>query len=132
MFCPCCKAEYKKGDVELLLSVTDTVEADLIINTLKNNNIECFKKDKGTGSYMNLYMGYSIYGQEIYVNQEDYEQAKQICEEIFLKHCSEEEAVEEEQQKVPAYRNIKIVSRIILGLAVGMVVLTWAVNLLVS
>jgi hypothetical protein len=61
----------------------DTIEADMILNLLKNNDIPCFKKDNGTGSYMNLYLGFSVFGEEIYVDECDNEKALKLIGELF-------------------------------------------------
>ena len=105
LYCPNCKAEYKKGitickdcggvlveaqkmevdmeeitamDAVKLLSVDNTVNAELVLNLLRNNEIPCYCKDIGIGGYMNIYMGYSIFGKEIYVDRADYEHAMEV------------------------------------------------------
>jgi hypothetical protein len=47
---------------------------------LTDENIPWFIKDRGTGGYMKIYMGYSIYGQDIYVGSEDYDKAKELLD----------------------------------------------------
>lgn len=108
MFCPRCKTEYRKGIticpdcsaplVEQLksekeakeivtamhgvklTSVDTAVQAELILGVLRNNQIPCYTKDPASGGCMNLYMGYSIYGKEIYVDEEDYDRALELLE----------------------------------------------------
>ena len=45
----------------------DSLQADMILETLKNNGIPAYKKDLGYASVMNIYGGYSNGGEEIYV-----------------------------------------------------------------
>jgi hypothetical protein len=65
-----------------LKSAADRIEAELIINLLRNNGIPCFYKDNSAGSYMNLYMGCSVFGQEIFVDDCDYETALKLLEQL--------------------------------------------------
>ncbi|MDO5294907.1 MAG: DUF2007 domain-containing protein [bacterium] len=115
------------GRLKKLLTVEDHVEADLIVNLLKNNGILCLKQDTDTNSYMKLYRGTSIYGEDLYVNEADYEEAKRYCEEVFLKHMGEEEQDNQEQTKkeLPTISNryVKFLSRLTLGLALGSILL---------
>jgi len=105
LYCPNCKAEYQKGitvckdcnevlvetqkkevdieeitamDAVKLISVDNTVNAELILNLLRNNEIPCYAKDNGIGGYMNIYMGYSIFGKDIYVDSADYNRANEV------------------------------------------------------
>lgn len=131
--------EYEAMKPVKLVNVTNHIEAGIIMNLLLNNNIPCFKKDQFLGSYMNLYMGYSVYGEDIYVDERDYERALDIisiltpeesdgepaAEEAFRVTSDQtsetdpfEEATEEDTAPVgyPVfYKNPRIVARIILG-----------------
>lgn len=129
----------KSGKLVKLLTVEDRVEADLIVNLLKNNGILCLKQDTDTDSYMKLYRGTSIYGEDLYVNEVDYEEAKKYCEEIFLKHMEEEQGTEQEapeqaQDSVSSLSNryIKYLSRLTLGLALGSIVVIVLVKLILT
>ena len=48
---------------------------------LEEYGIPCFIKDLESGGYMNIYMGYSVFGSEIYVREGDLERAKSLLEE---------------------------------------------------
>lgn len=105
MLCPYCKKEIKNENTVcpdcgsnlvvslsgdsfrleamkpvLLISVVNNYDAGIILNLLENNSIPCFKKDKFVGGYMNLLMGYSVYGQDIYVDEEDYDRAVELIQ----------------------------------------------------
>ncbi|MFA9464753.1 MAG: DUF2007 domain-containing protein [Velocimicrobium sp.] len=105
MYCPNCKQTYVDGittctdcgeplieipdkevayeevtamDAVKLISVDNTINAELVLNLLRNNDIPCYAKDNGIGGYMNIYMGYSIFGKEIYVDKSDFAHATEV------------------------------------------------------
>ncbi len=103
-----------------LTTVVQNYDAGIILNLLENNHIPCFKKDQFTGGYMNLYMGYSVYGQDIFVDEADYEKALALIQILDpIKATDREDA----SLSYPVfYKNPHIVARIILGfMAAGMI-----------
>jgi len=77
--------------------LNDGVEADMIATVLENNGIPVLKKRPETGDYLNIYMGMSVYGVDIYVPSEFYDFAKEILENIpkaEQNEIAEEEFVE--------------------------------------
>ncbi|MGB4661771.1 MAG: DUF2007 domain-containing protein [Mobilitalea sp.] len=89
----------------MLKSVGSVVEAELIANLLHNSNIPALRKSTGVGGYMNIYMGYSVFGEEIYVDEDDYEKALQILKEL---DSYEEELDEGDDQNTEEdYENFK-------------------------
>lgn len=102
--CPKCKLEYRKGfeycsdcnvklegkenidvidksneiEIEYLMSVSNEIEAKHIEDILKHNNIPVLKKHRGAGEYIQLYLGASNLGINIYVPSNLKEMAKYI------------------------------------------------------
>ena len=123
-----------------LVTVVNNYDAGIILNLLESNDIPCLKKDKFTGGYMNLLMGFSVYGQDIYVDEEDYERAMELIT-ILDPNISEDhqqslvsetydfkesETVDPDlaEEEIPFrypvfYKNPRIVARIILGFMVA-------------
>jgi hypothetical protein len=166
MHCPKCKQEYRTGydicpdckeplleqvtiDIEKieamdpvkLTSVATEVEAQVLMNLLLHNQISCFKKSKGMGGYMNLYMGYSVYGEDIFVDKADYSLAMEILDSLsdnedYVIESEYEKEIEQESEQeteqgngsIPFYRKPQIVARIILVLMVGSVILSYIIN----
>ncbi|WP_097015798.1 DUF2007 domain-containing protein [Anaerocolumna aminovalerica] len=113
-----------------LKSAVNNIDAELIINLLHNNNITCYKKSRGSGGYMNIYMGYSVYGEDIYVDKNDYEKAEQLLNEI----SEAQELIPEDQDKdnapVPFFKNPRIIARILLIAMLGGMLLTVLLNII--
>lgn len=108
MYCLKCKCEYREGfticsdcKIELVeqlpeepeevyedtnvvrIGTYDELEADLILDLLKNNHIPSYKKSNGAGGYLNISMGFNIYGEEIYVAEKDYQKAIDLITETL-------------------------------------------------
>lgn len=61
----------------------DTLEANIITDILNNNDIPCHIQDAGAGEYLNIYYGFTVYGKDIYVNKEQFDEAKALIDEII-------------------------------------------------
>lgn len=64
----------------LLITVNTGTEADLIESILNANNIPVLKKFKEAGAYLNLYMGMTSFGVDIYVPSKLFDEAKELIE----------------------------------------------------
>lgn len=110
-------------------SVANNIEAELIINLLLNNNIQCLKKSKEAGEYMNIYMGYSVFGEDIYVNEKDYQAAMELINSLSY----DDDLISEEDNNidfhVPFYRNPRLLARIIILVMLGVVLISSIVNI---
>ena len=152
LYCPNCKAEYKKGitickdcgevlvearkmevdieertamDAVKLLSVDNTVNAELVLNLLRNNEIPCYCKDNGIGGYMNIYMGYSIFGKEIYVDRADYERAKEV---LKVMEIDEDESAYYKESLQNQNKKSSLIARLILFGFVGSLLIAAVLN----
>ncbi|NLY85411.1 MAG: DUF2007 domain-containing protein [Tissierellia bacterium] len=76
--------ENKDIQLRLLKTVDTNFELDLITNLLKENDIPYILKDHGTGGYMRIISGSSIYGTDILVEELFFEKAKEILNSISL------------------------------------------------
>lgn len=61
-----------------LLTVSDENEANIVQSLLKVNNIPSLRKHRGSGGYLQIYMGTSNLGIDIFVLEKHLEQAKEI------------------------------------------------------
>lgn len=59
-------------------SCSDRVQADMLIEALKREGIPAYAESKDSGDYLNIYMGTSVFGETIYVDENDADRAKEI------------------------------------------------------
>lgn len=92
---------------EALLTVaSNQIEAGMIESLLEEENIPVLRKQRGAGQYMEIYMGMSTEGVELYVPAESLEKASELIrvqetEEPVEEPASDEELIqaEEDQEK---------------------------------
>ncbi|SKC38898.1 putative signal transducing protein [Maledivibacter halophilus] len=115
--CPKCKSEYRKGfeycsdcnlkledkkdisvikksdkvEIEYLMSVSNEIEAKQIEDILKYNGINILKKHRGAGEYLQLYLGMSNLGIDIYVSSD----LKEVAENIIIENLNMQKYYEE-------------------------------------
>lgn len=102
-------------------SCADRVQADMITETLNEQGIPAYSESKGSGDYMNIYMGTSMFGNDIYVNEEDVERAKEIISVL----TSEIDSVDAGEVEIPVRssdRKVSIVRVISLIAALLMII----------
>nr|WP_317449551.1 DUF2007 domain-containing protein [uncultured Sellimonas sp.] len=61
----------------------ERIEAEMLLEALQRNDIQGFREARGAGGVMDVYTGNSIFGEKIYVDERDAEQAKAIIESIL-------------------------------------------------
>lgn len=66
------------NQVKKLISAGSHVEAGMLMSLLAESGIESYEVEKGSGNYMRIYMGYSVFGEDIYVKAEDFEAAREL------------------------------------------------------
>ena len=64
---------------------------------LTENNIPYIRKNDGSGSYMNLYIGQSIQEKRVFVRKDDYDKSLELIS-LFISNDIDREAVVEEAQ----------------------------------
>lgn len=67
-----------------IYSCTDRVSADMIVGALQEAGIDAYRQSQGSGDYMDLYMGTSVFGEDVYVDEENAAFAKEIIAGITL------------------------------------------------
>lgn len=74
------------GDVKLkkLISTSNEMELNMIMEILEDNNIAYITKNLGSGSYMRIIGGSSVFETEILVAEENYLWAKEILDSMII------------------------------------------------
>lgn len=78
-----------------LKNVSDGFEDDTISSLLKSNNINVFRKQKGSGQMLKLYSGRSFYGADLYVFEHHLKKAQEIIA-FMVANIEDEEHKKEE------------------------------------
>ena len=111
--------------MKAIYNARDEVEAQMVCSYLADAGIDSYAADSYSGEYLKVSSGFSVYGKDIYVNDEDESRARKIVESVLGEKESEDLC---EDVKIPWYRNRAILSRIILGyiivMAIVLVILT--------
>lgn len=108
--------------MEKLVTVNSKIEAEMMIGMLESNGIKAFSDSNGAGEYLNITANYSTLGENIYVNEQDLEQAKEIIQ-AFEEDAQDNQDNQDEQdselnqEQVNKTRRIgAIAAGVILGL----------------
>lgn len=72
------------NEIEKIYTAQDNIQAEMIIEALKNNQINALKEDIGSSGIMNVYTGNSKYGEDIFVAQKDAAKARQVLQDMGL------------------------------------------------
>lgn len=84
-----------------VLSTDNAISAEMAAGLLQQKEIPCYIKDLETGNYLSIYMGYSVFGKEIYVDKEDYERAKKLLESVASDKVSGKEGMDGTPSNLP-------------------------------
>lgn len=81
-----------------IYSSAERIEADMLVMALKDNHISAYRQGVGSGGYLDIYSGNSMFGEEIFVDEADVQAAKEIIEGIVGKGVSEENRYSAEKE----------------------------------
>ncbi|NLV87856.1 MAG: DUF2007 domain-containing protein [Tissierellia bacterium] len=76
--------ENKDIELVVLRTVDNNMDLGVITNLLEENNIPYLLRDHGTGGYMRIISGGSLYGTDILVEEGFFERASEIIGSITL------------------------------------------------
>ena len=101
------KSNQKTTELVKIYSAPDAINGEMVQGLLRNEGIECYRKELETGNYMNILMGYSVFGENIYVNALDEQAAREVLQVLEPdEQDAEDELIEEEIYPVnPFYKN---------------------------
>ena len=90
--------EQDKNEIEVFCT-SDEYEINQVCAILGDNNIPFIRRDYGSGSYMNIYLGQSIQEKKVFVNEECYNKALELISTIFHDDNSAEDIQELEENE---------------------------------
>lgn len=96
-----------EGKITKIFNAADQIQAEMIHDHLKQNGIETMSKQPGTGEYMSIAMGYSVYGTDIYVREDQKAKAEALINELL--YDNDYNTFEDEDIKLPWWQNKVIV-----------------------
>lgn len=97
----------------LLISVTDEIQAKLIEGVLLDSNIPFYIKDRECGGFLKVYMGFSVFGTDIYVEKNNYDKAKEIIDACFAESDNDNDYEPLDEKDNRSFRVRKAVMRIV-------------------
>lgn len=79
----------------LIFSGINENEVNQVCAVLADNEIPFIRRDDGSGSYMTIYMGFSIQEKRIFVLKKDYEKAEKLVSAMFSNNIDNTEDIPE-------------------------------------
>lgn len=124
--------ERKKEEIEkLLFSTSNEHEINQICSILTENNIPFIRKNDGSGSYMNLYMGQSIQEKRVFVSKKDYDKSIQLISPFISNEINVEEDINDSSSN--KYTLIRrCLGFLILGMPILAIILVIIISLIHS
>lgn len=110
-----------EGKITKVFNAADQIQAEMIHDHLKEHGIESMSKQPGTGEYMSIAMGYSVYGTNIYVKEEQKAKAEALINALLY---DDGESSDDEEIKLPWWQNKRIVAGCFLGFFVLAILLS--------
>ena len=120
-----------KEDKEIqLFCSTDEYEINQVCAILTENNIQYIRKNDGSGSYMNLYMGQSIQGKRIFVNETDYNKSLELIY-PFVSNNINDEKTNETSEQPEEKKNKRINKYVLIRRGFGLLVLGFPIVVII-
>lgn len=94
-----------------IYNARDRIEAERVLSELKKEGIECYTMDADVGEYMRIVEGFSVFGCDVFVREEDEKKAKTVVEDLIFLQKEEEP---QEEQKPGKWDKRRIVAGILL------------------
>ncbi len=109
-----------------IYSARDRVEADMLVQALINQDIPAYRQGAAGGDYMDIYMGNSVYGENIYVDEKDQDAAMEIIESIVAPVEQEEDEAYGEEDQLRRRRPIVVRVIAVVVIVALVVLLIWS------
>lgn len=84
----------KENRLVPLTNLYNPVESEMMQDLLRKEGIPVLVKDEESGGYLKVYAGYSVFGDSLYVKEEDYARAQEL---LYAMQQNSEVALQEAQ-----------------------------------
>ena len=88
-------------------------QADMLIEALNEEGIPAYSQTDGSGEYMELYMGTSLFGEDIYVDESDAARAEEIIKGMTLPADDTQQTAESDEPAAVSEGNRMSAAKII-------------------
>lgn len=116
-----------------LITASDRIEADILESKLSAAQIPVYKKYRGPGAYLNIVLGNTSMGVDLFIPEERLEEAKGILEstsdvsdeEILADPSFNDESIKKENDEILNSLNnkVKIIAAVFIVVVIALVVL---------
>lgn len=96
-----------------IYNAQDRIEAERVLSELKKEGIECYTMDADVGEYMRIVEGFSVFGCDVFVREEDETKAKAVVEDLLFLQKQEEQS-REDAQKTKGWEKRRIIAGVLL------------------
>ena len=88
-------------------------QADMLIEALNEEGIPAYSQTDGSGEYMEIYMGTSLFGEDIYVDESDAARAEEIIKGVTLPADDTQQTAESDEPAAVSEGNRMSAAKII-------------------
>ncbi len=88
-------------------------QADMLIEALNEEGIPAYSQTDGSGEYMEIYMGTSLFGEDIYVDESDAARAEEIIKGMTLPADDTQQTTESDEPAAVSEGNRMSAAKII-------------------
>lgn len=99
-------------------------QADMLIEALNEEGIPAYSQTDGSGEYMEIYMGTSLFGEDIYVDESDAARAEEIIKGMTLPADDTQQTAESDEPAAVSEGNRMSAAKIICLIAAILFILT--------
>lgn len=101
-----------------VFSAKSKVEADMLEELLEGENIQVYRRPLESGGYMNVYMGFSAFGEDIFVDEADAERALELVA-VFQNAAEEPEEEPAENKTLHKHERNRYIMKIMILVSVA-------------
>ena len=88
-----------KDGLVLLCTAVNNIQQAIVESILKGAEIPYLIKERGSGSAVKIIAGFSMFGTDFYVNEENLEEATELVEVVFQEHDDVDEDTDDGDNK---------------------------------